>query len=59
MDRKKFFALISTSLLGAALLGAIPLNFFKSKSNSKKSNSIKVKINPNAVNREKSGKKNG
>jgi hypothetical protein len=54
MDRKKFFALISTSLLGAALLGAIPLNFFKSKSNS-----IKVKINPNAVNREKSGKKNG
>jgi hypothetical protein len=54
MDRKKFFALISTTLLGAALLNASPLNFFKSKNNS-----IKVKINPDAVNREKSGKKNG
>lgn len=59
MDRKKFFALISTTLLGAALLKASPLNFFKSKNNSKINSSVKIKINPNAVNREKSGKKNG
>jgi len=59
MDRKKFVALFSTSLLGAALLKANPFNFFAPKSNSKGSNSVKVKINPNAVNREKSGKKNG
>jgi len=59
MDRKKFVALFSTSLLGAALLKANPLNFFVTKSNSKGSNSVKVKINPNAVHREKSGKKNG
>ncbi len=54
MDRKKFVALFSTSLLGAALIKVNPLNFFSSKNNS-----MKVKINPNAVNREKSGKKNG
>jgi len=59
MDRKKFVALFSTSLLGVALLKANPLNFFAPKNNSKGSSSVKVKINPNAVNREKSGKKNG
>lgn len=58
MDRKKFVALFSTSLLGAALLKANPLNFFAPKSISKGSNSVKVKINPKAVNREKSGNKN-
>ena len=59
MDRKKFVALFSTSILGAALLKANPLNLFGSKKISVSENPVKVKINPNAVNREKSGKKNG
>ena len=59
MDRKKFVALFSTSILGAALLKANPLNLFGSKKTSISENPVKVKINPNAVNREKSGKKNG
>ena len=58
MDRKKFVALFSTSILGAALLKANPLNLFGSKKTSTSENPVKVKINPNAVNREKSGKKN-
>ena len=59
MDRKKFVALFSTSILGAALLKANPLSLLFSKKTSESGNSVKVKINPNAVNREKSGKKNG
>jgi len=58
MNRKKFVALFSTSILGAALLKANPLNLFGSKKTSTSENPVKVKINPNAVNREKSGKKN-
>ena len=59
MDRKKFVALFSTSLIGAAFLKANPLSILFSKKTSESGNSVKVKINPNAVNREKSGKKNG
>jgi hypothetical protein len=59
MDRKKFVALFSTSILGAAMLKANPLNLFGSKKTSTSENPVKVKINPNAVNREKPGKKNG
>jgi hypothetical protein len=59
MDRKKFVALFSSSILGAALLKANPLSFIFSKKNSVLGNSVKVKINPDPVNREKSGKKNG
>jgi hypothetical protein len=59
MNRKKFVTLFSTGILGAVLIKANPLNQLFSKFKSKKNNSVKVKINPNAVNREKSGKKNG
>jgi hypothetical protein len=59
MDRKKFVALFSTSILGIALMKANPLNLFVSKKTAKSRKSVEVKINPNAVNREKSGKKNG
>jgi hypothetical protein len=59
MNRKKFFALFSTSILGIVFLKANPLNFFTPKKTSKPENSLKVKINPLAVNREKTGKKNG
>jgi hypothetical protein len=59
MNRKKFVALFSTSLIGAALIKTNPLNLFGSKKTSTSENPVKVKINPNAVNREKSGKKNG
>ena len=59
MDRKKFVAMFSSSILGAALLKANPLNLFVSKKTAKSRKSVEVKINPNAVNREKSGKKNG
>jgi hypothetical protein len=58
MDRKKFVALFSTGFLGTVLLKANPLNLFISK-NSTEISSLKVKLNPNAVKREKSGKKNG
>lgn len=59
MDRKKFVALFSTSILGAALFKANPLNLFGSKKNSISEIPVKVKINPNAVQREESGRKNG
>ena len=58
MDRKKFVAMFSTSILGVALLKANPMNLFVSKKSLKAENSVNVKINPNSVNREKSGKKN-
>jgi len=59
MNRKKFVTIFSTSVLGAAFLKANPLNLFVSMKSSASENLVKVKINPNAVNREKSGKKNG
>jgi len=59
MDRKKFVALFSTGIIGAVLLKANPINLLLPKLNSKKNNPVEVKINPNAVNREKSGKQNG
>ncbi|MCU0332325.1 MAG: hypothetical protein MUE93_00890 [Ignavibacteriaceae bacterium] len=59
MDRKKFVALFSTSLIGAVFIKANPWNLFGSKKTSTSENAIKVQISPNAVQREKSGKKNG
>lgn len=59
MDRKKFVALFSTSILGAAFLKVNPMKIFTSKNSFKNDSEVKVKINPHAVNREKSGKKNG
>ena len=59
MDRKKFVTLFSTSIIGTALLKANPLKYLMLKNSSEASNSVKVKINPYAVNREKSGKNNG
>jgi len=59
MDRKKFIALFSTSILGATFLKVNPYNFFRAKNSSTLGSEVKVKINPHAVNREKSGKKNG
>ena len=59
MNRKKFFTLMSTSFLGIAFLKINPIKFFSNKRNSENKNSVKVKINPLAVSREKTGKKNG
>jgi hypothetical protein len=59
MDRKKFVALFSTGIIGTVLLKANPLNLLLPKLQLKKNNPVEVKINPNAVNREKSGKENG
>jgi hypothetical protein len=59
MNRKKFFTLIFTSFLGIAFLRMNPLKLFGLKKNSSTGNSMKVKINPLAVNRDKTGKKNG
>jgi hypothetical protein len=59
MNRKKFVALFSTSLIGAAFVKANPLNLFTSKKNSSIENNLKVRLNPDAVKRENSGKKNG
>jgi hypothetical protein len=59
MNRKKFFALFSASLICTALIKAKPLTFFLSKKNDETDKQVKVKINPDAVGREKSGKKYG
>jgi len=59
MDRKKFVALFSTSILGIALMKANPLNLFLPKKTAKSHKAVEVKINPNAVTEKKSGKKNG
>lgn len=59
MDRKKFVSLFSTSLIGAALIKANPWNLFTSKNLVEKVDNVKIKVNPNAVSREKSGKTNG
>ncbi len=59
MNRKKFVALFSTGIIGSAFLKANPLNYFTSLKSSDKNQVVEVKINPNAVKREKSGKKNG
>lgn len=59
MDRKKFVALFSTSLIGAVLLKLNPLNLIGFSKNRISTKSVEIKINPLAVNREKSGNKNG
>jgi hypothetical protein len=59
MNRKKFVTLFSTSVLGAALIKANPLNLFNSKRTPEATGQVKIKLNPDAVRREKSGKKNG
>ena len=59
MNRKKFVTLFSTGILGAALIKVNPLNFFNSKKTQGNGNKVKVKLNPDAVSREKSGKQNG
>jgi hypothetical protein len=59
MNRKRFVTLFSTSVLGAALIKANPLNLFNSKRTPGTDTQVKVKLNPDAVRREKSGKKNG
>ena len=59
MNRKKFFTIISTSFIGIAYFKMNPIRFFNTNKHSLKGEKIKVKINPLAVNREKTGKKNG
>jgi hypothetical protein len=59
MNRKKFFTLVTTSFVGIAFLKFSPFKFFNSNKNSLNGNTIKVKKNPLAVNREKTGRKNG
>ena len=59
MDRKKFVALFSASLIGAVLLKVNPLNLIGGNKIRKSNKPVDIKINPHAVNREKSGKKNG
>jgi len=59
MNRKKFFTIISSSFVGIALLKMNPIKFFNMKNHSINGEKIKVTINPLAVNREKTGKKNG
>ena len=59
MNRKKFFTIISTSFIGIAFLKMGPIKFFSTNKHSIKGEKIKVRINPHAVIREKTGKKNG
>ena len=57
MNRKKFFALFSTGIIGMTFLKANPFKLITGNKNENKK--IKVKINPDAVKRDKSGNKNG
>jgi len=58
MDRKKFVGIISTGFIAAFLLKISLLKNLLQKNKLEKNNPVKVKINPNAVVREKSGKQN-
>ncbi len=58
MDRKKFVALFSTGILGLTFMKVNPLNFLGITKKNKSNKAIEVKINPLAVNRIKTGKKN-
>lgn len=57
MNRKKFFALFSTGIVGFTVLKSNPLKLLTR--NKKDIKEIKVKLNPDAVGRVKTGKKNG
>jgi len=57
MNRKIFSQKFIKSIIGIASLSAVPFLSLKSK-NSKNNNTLKVKINPSAVRREKPGGKN-
>jgi len=57
MNRKKFFALFSTGIIGMTFLKANPLKLITGNKNENKK--IKVKINPDAVKRDKPGSTNG
>ena len=57
MNRKKFFALFSSGLFGIALLKTNPLKLIMP--NKRNSALLKVKMNPDAVKREKTGMING
>jgi hypothetical protein len=59
MNRKKFFTLFSTSILGITLLKANPLNFFTRGKNATTRKSVEVKVNPHAVDRKKSERQDG
>lgn len=58
MNRKKFVGIISTGFVGAYLVKTSLLKNLLSGNKSIKNNQVKVKINPDAVVREKSGKQN-
>ena len=58
MDRKKFVALFSTGILGLTFMKVNPLNFLGIAKKNKSNKAVEVKINPLAVNRNKTGKKN-
>ncbi|MFI5238023.1 MAG: hypothetical protein ACHQLA_08795 [Ignavibacteriales bacterium] len=57
MNRKKFFALFSTGIAGIAILKSNPLRLFRDSKN--QADKMNVKLNPDAVKRDKPGKKNG
>ena len=57
-NRKKFFRTIGTGLIGFATVGLIPFSGLFRRS-SVKGKTVKVKINPDAVQREHNGNKNG
>jgi len=59
MKRKKFFAFFSTAILGATFLKANPHSLFAGKKHKNTQNSVKVKVNPHAVNRDKTRRQNG
>lgn len=56
-NRKKFFASIGTGFLSYIIFKTFPFNLF-SKKEKTKSQKIKVKINPLAVQRKNTGKNN-
>lgn len=54
-NRKKFFTALGTIFGGYLLTKVVPFKFFMKETRKSKNPNIIVRINPNAVSREKSG----
>lgn len=61
VERKKFFVSLGAGFMGYFVLRSFPFNLFGRKTNNKnvKTGSVKVKLNPLAVSRNKIGGNNG
>jgi len=61
LKRKNFFYSIGAGIAGYTIMKSFPLNFLSKRfsNNNKENKKIKIRINPLAVSRQKTGKTNG